>query len=375
MNQENAGPGATASSTPGSEPDLAPVRQRLAEIDRELIRLAAERVRLSGEVAAIKRAAGRATVDYRQEKKVLERATSEARRQGLATEVAEDLVLRLIEASVTAQEEDNLRTAATGAGRIAVLVGGAGRMGRWMSRFLQAQGFATWAIDPAAHAEEDARGRELLPLADLVVCAAPPRVAVEWYRQWTEEPPRGLVVDIASIKTPLIEPIRRLQQAGARVASLHPMFGPSRTLLRGADVVICDTGDEEATDQVSALFAPTTAHRVRLPLDEHDRLMGDLLSLSHAAAIAFALALPEDDHPVKSTTFQAFEALASEVVRESPEVYFEIQADNPHSTVAVERLAQAVARIVEVVRARDAGAFTELMSEGRRHTRPAPPTQ
>ncbi len=201
-----------------------------------------------------------------------------------------------------------------------------------------------------------------------VVCSTPPGATAALYKEWSERPPSGVVVDIASIKSLLIRPIRTLQQAGGRVASIHPMFGPSIVLLRDADVVICDTGDREATAAVEKLFTPTTAHLVRVALDDHDRIMADLLSLAHATAIAFALSLPETDHPVRSTTFQALATLAAAVVRESPDVYYEIQAMNPHSATALERLRGAIDRIVGAVTARDAGGFRALLEEGQRRT-------
>jgi chorismate mutase/prephenate dehydrogenase len=218
-----------------------------------------------------------------------------------------------------------------------------------------------------AHEESD-WARRLLPSAELVVCSTPPAATAELYAKWSEKPPVGVVVDIASIKTPLIEPIRAFQRAGGRVASIHPMFGPSAILLRDADVVICDTGDSEATSTVERLFEPTTVHIVHMPLSDHDRIMADLLSLAHATAIAFALALPRTDHPVRSTTFQALESLAATVVRESPDVYYEIQAMNPHSAAALERLRAALDRIVAAVTARDSQAFGALLEEGRRCT-------
>jgi chorismate mutase/prephenate dehydrogenase len=251
---------------------------------------------------------------------------------------------------------------------MAIVVGGAGRMGRWLARFLSTQGYDTVSLDPAATPDENDRARRALPSADLVVCSAPPAAIADLYAEWAAKPPAGVVVDIASIKTPLVEPIRALQRAGARVASIHPMFGPSAVLLRDADVVICDTGDAEASSLVEALFTPTTARIVRLPLADHDRIMADLLSLAHATAIAFALALPETEHPVHSTTFQALESLAANVVRESPDVYYEIQAKNPNSTRALERLRAALDRIVSAVAARDAVAFRSLLEEGRRRT-------
>ena len=350
------------------ENELEEVRHRIRQLDTELVERAAERVRLARRVGEIKRAAGRPVIDYGQESRVLARAAEVAARRGLAPEVAEDLVARLIRAAVTIQEEDGLRHSATGRGKHAVVVGGFGRMGRWFARFLEAQGWRVSIVDPAAPAEDDRRGRERLAHADLVVAATPPGRTAAAYREWSEEPPAGLVVDIASIKTPLVAPIRALQAAGARVASIHPMFGPSAVLLRGADVVVCDTGDDAATAAAEALFAPTTAHLVRLPLEEHDRLMADLLSLAHATAIAFALALPAAEHPVRSITFQALERLAAAVVRESPDVYYEIQAENPHSAAAVGKLRAALDRLTEVLAAGDRDTFGELLAEGRRRT-------
>ncbi len=99
--------------------------------------------------------------------------------------------------------------------------------------------------------------------------------------------------------------------------------------------------------------------------------MADLLNLAHASAIAFALSLPQTEHPVQSTTFQALEAVAAAVVRESPEVYYEIQAGNPHALEALERLRQALDRIVDTIKSRDAAGFHALFVEGRKRT-PSP---
>jgi chorismate mutase/prephenate dehydrogenase len=283
--------------------------------------------------------------------------------------VAEDLFARIIRASVLAQEEDSIRVAELGAGKQAVAVGGAGRMGRWLGRFLSAQGYAAGALDPAAGSDENDWARSAMPTADLVVCCTPPATIAEQYRDWCRDPPAGVVVDVASIKTPIIDPIRDLQQAGGCVASIHPMFGPATHLLRDADIVICDTGDAAASAVVETLFQPTSAHLVHLPLEDHDRIMADLLSLAHATAIAFALALPDTEHPVRSTTFQALESVAGRVVRESPDVYFEIQANNPHSGAALARLRNAIDRIVTAVAAHDATGFRELFAEGRSRAR------
>ncbi len=347
---------------------LETLRERIRELDHDIIALAAERVELTRQVGEVKRRQNIPTVDFAQERIVLDRARSYAGDRGLEPAVAEELFALLIRASVMAQDQDNLRIAATGAGRSAVIFGGAGRMGVWLGRFLSAQGFDTAAIDPALDSGENERARHMLETADLIVCSTPPVATAQLYAGWFQGPPAGVVVDIASIKTPLIPSIRALQRAGGRVASIHPMFGPSTALLRGADVVICDTGDAESAATVEKLFQPTTARIVRLPLEDHDRIMADLLSLAHAAAIAVALALPDSEHPVSSTTFHALKSLAGSVVRESPEVYYEIQAMNPHSSASLRRLWAAVERIVHAISARDPAEFASLLEEGRKHT-------
>jgi chorismate mutase/prephenate dehydrogenase len=350
------------------EESLESLREQIRSLDLELVALAARRVALGKSVGEIKRRQGIATVDYAQERAVLDRARSAAGERGLDAGVAEDLFTRLIRASVSAQAEDSIRSAAPGAGKSAVVFGGSGRMGRWLRQFLTALGYTTGVIDPTAAPDDDARARQALPSAELVVCSIPPTGIAKLYHEFVACPPSGVVVDIASIKTPVIEPIRTLQRAGVRVASIHPMFGPSALLLRDADVVICDTGDAEATATIERLFLPTTARLVHLPLEDHDRIMADLLSLAHATAIAFALSLPRTEHPVRSTTFQALEALAAAVVRESPEVYYEIQAGNPHSLEALDRLRLAMDRILVTITAGDSNGFRSLFDEGRKRT-------
>jgi chorismate mutase/prephenate dehydrogenase len=349
-----------------TEPSIENIRDQIRRLDVELVTLAARRVELARQVGELKRRKKLPTIDYAQEKAVLERARATAGEHGLYPAVAEDLVALLIRASVIAQDEDSVRVSATGAGKAAVVVGGAGRMGRWLVRFLSEQGYTTGALDPAASPEENAWARQAVADADLVVCAAPPAAIADLYRQWAARPPRGVIADIASIKTPLLDPIQELRRNGARIASLHPMFGPSTVLLRDADVVVCETGDAEATAAVERLFQPTTARLVRLPLADHDRVMADLLSLAHASAIAFALALPGAGHSVRSTTFQSLERVAARTLRESPDVYYEIQARNPHSAAALERLRAALDRIVSAAAVPDAAAFRALFDEGRR---------
>jgi len=155
------------------EESLESLRDQIRLLDLELVALATKRVALAKRVGEIKCRQGISTIDYAQERAVLDRARSAARERGLDPRVAEDLFTRLIRSSVSAQVEYRIRSAALGAGKSAVVIGGAGRMGRWLRSFLTALGYTTGVIDPAAarreltdyfeltelHVHPDAQGR------------------------------------------------------------------------------------------------------------------------------------------------------------------------------------------------------------------------
>ena len=73
------------------------------------------------------------------------------------------------------------------------------------------------------------------------------KVAGEVLTQLAARRPRGVIVDIGSLKSPLRGGLEQLVAAGCKVTSIHPMFGPDTRLLSGRHVVFCDVGVPEAT--------------------------------------------------------------------------------------------------------------------------------
>lgn len=355
------GPGEATGGTPQQR--LAQARRRIDELDDELVRVAAARLAAAHDAGRAKAALGQGLVDFQREHEVRGRIERAARAAGLDPAVAQDLVTRLIVASTSRQEQDRVAAVRHGDGRQAVVVGGAGRMGSWLVRFLRSSGYDAHVLDPRAPREHEAAAGTLR-LADLVLVAVPTSVAVRLYDDWARDPPRGVVADACSVKASLVPGMRRLAAAGGRVASFHPMFGPSATVLRDHDVVLCRTGDAAAEAAVRSLFAPTSARLVELTLEEHDRVMADVLSLPHAAAIAVAGTLPGTP-PAQGTTSRRLRDVAASVVREDPQVYFELQAGNPHSLPALDRLAASLERVRAAVAAQDAAAFAALLEDGR----------
>jgi chorismate mutase/prephenate dehydrogenase len=72
---------------------------------------------------------------------------------------------------------------------------------------------------------------------------------------------------------------------------------------------------------------------------------------------------------MSSTTFDAQLAVAAEVARENPHLYFEIQSLNDYGTESLTALLNAIERLRSVVRAGDEAGFAALMERGRSYLR------
>jgi chorismate mutase/prephenate dehydrogenase len=353
---------------------LDALRQRVTDIDRQMISLAAERKRVSSEVARVKRATGYPTRDFEREREVILGVRTMATELGVSPALAEDLVRLLIRSSLTTQEQASVAARGKGSGRRVLVIGGGGKMGRWFVEFLSSQGFTVEIADPGAVPSgvtrvEDWRGTDLKH--DYIVLATPLGITDAILRELALRRPPGVIFDVGSLKSPLRAGLLALKSHGCKVTSLHPMFGPDTELLSGRHVVFVDLGCAEALASARELFAPTMAEQVVMSLDDHDRLIAYVLGLSHALNIAFFTALAESGEAaprlarMSSTTFDSQLDVATRVAQESPDLYYEIQSLNDYGAESLEALSQAVERIRTAVVSQDHEAFVALMRRGR----------
>jgi chorismate mutase/prephenate dehydrogenase len=355
---------------------LEELRTRLTALDRQLLDLVAERQRLSREVAEAKRAVGRPTRDFKREREVILQARETAASLEISPDLAESIMRLLIRGSLTTQERMRVAAAAQGSGRTALVIGGAGKMGRWFVEFLSSQGYDVSVADPHGGVEDFAHFADWqqAPLdCDLIVVATPMKVANSVLCELAARKPPGVIFDVGSLKTPVRPGLTALRDAGCRVTSIHPMFGPDTELLSGRHVIFIDTGHREALESAQALFASTMAQQVVMSLDEHDRLIAYVLGLSHALNIAFFTALAESGEAaprlaqLSSTTYDAQVDVATKVASENAEMYFEIQNLNEYGRESLQALRNAVDRLWQAVTNDDAAAFIALMHRGREY--------
>ena len=358
-----------------SSPDLDRLRGRLDEVDALLVRTIAERQQIVAEIGKVKHGAGGQLRDFRRERLVLDKVRGAATAAGLSPDLAEEVMRRLIGSSLTTQEQDRVRWSGAGLGRRALIIGGSGKMGGWMARFLADQGFAVEVADPKQPDDTQLPWRQRWQEGDLdhdlIVLAAPLGASAAILNELCQSRPKGLIFDVGSLKSPLASALRDAARAGLNICSVHPMFGPDTVLLSGRHVIFIDLGNAAATAQARALFTPTSAELVEMELDEHDQLIAYVLGLSHAVNIAFFSALADSGAAaprlaqLSSTTFDRQLAVATQVANENPRLYFEIQKLNAHGDSALAALEHAVQQLSAAVRDGDEVAFVSMMERGR----------
>jgi len=366
--------------TPTTPPDLLGLRDRLDAIDTAIVDLVAERLEVVAEIGALKQDTGAPLRHYEREREVIERGMARAEQRDVPPRLAREIMEMLIHHSLGRQEAGKLVNSAHGLGRRALVIGGAGRMGRWMSRYLDMVGYNVDISDPAAGDSPFPRiddWQSSLGAYDVVVVAVPLRPSNDLLMQIAAMPPVDtLLFDIASLKSPLRQGLRAVQAAGWRVCSVHPMFGPDEVGLSGRHILFVDVGHSQAVAEARALFAHTAAECVDLSLEEHDEVMSWVLGLSHLVNITFATALAESGEEVpllrriSSSTFNAQLKVAAQVVSENPHLYYEIQQGNDRTPDVVRRFRDTLDRLAGAVTSGDEAIFTEAMALAHRRLAP-----
>ncbi|HUR69329.1 MAG TPA: prephenate dehydrogenase/arogenate dehydrogenase family protein [Candidatus Thermoplasmatota archaeon] len=334
-----------------TEEEIARLRDEIRAVDRRLVELTALRLRLAKRVGELKQHARQPIRNYVVEAEAIRLVRDAARELGVRPEIAEELLKLEIQESLRVQEKDRVgRSRPQGTAGKALVVGGAGNMGRWFVEFLESKGYQTSILDVRGPPPGRPHVTDLVAEAgafDIVLLATPPSATSDVLRSLKGRT-SALILDIASLKAPVAAALRELAASGANVASIHPMWGPGAEILAGRNVVVCDFGAPDSALAARKLFEDTAANLVSMGLEEHDRFMGLVLGLPHAVSLVFGAALAGMGTPFAEVsnlggpTFQKQVRVSAEVAAENKDLYFEIQKLNPHTANVLARLRRSL---------------------------------
>jgi chorismate mutase/prephenate dehydrogenase len=359
---------------------LAELREEIARLDRAITELLRRRFDLAAEVGRIKSELDAPVTVREVEDRVLARARAEAESCGVSPAVLESIFAAIVRGSVERQHRVGIARRERRGWRV-LLVGGAGGMGAWFRRFFGLVGHAVEVVDPAFSGLPRTAGTfcELAQVPDLgayraILVAVPLDATARVLGHLATFPHTGVVVEIASIKHGLDEPLRAIEggHSGLRAVALHPMFGPGKSPYQPLTFVHAVRGDEAAERAwLDQLLSHPYTELVSIPFAEHDRLMGWLLGLSHLSSMLYGVALTRSGadaamlHRAASTTFRRQRETALSVLRENPDLYLDIQRLNPHRGEVFAALRDAAAHLEAAIEGSDREQFRASLIRAR----------
>jgi prephenate dehydrogenase len=177
--------------------------------------------------------------------------------------------------------------------------------------------------------------------------------------------PGALLVDTLSVKTGIVSALAA-HAAHLEAVGLNPMFAPALGF-DGRAVAAVVVGEGPRGRALLDAVGRRGGRVVELGADEHDRVAAVTQALTHAAVLAFGLALDElgvgveDLGAVATPPHLTLLALLARIASGEPETYWDVQAANPHARRARAALAAGLATLAGVADDGTSGEFAAIL--------------
>ncbi|MBN1374922.1 MAG: prephenate dehydrogenase [Dehalococcoidia bacterium] len=249
------------------------------------------------------------------------------------------------------------------------IIGGYGKMGRWLARFLQKEGneviIAGRDQEKLLETAKKLKVRaapniQAVSESDAVILSVPIdsfETIVKEIAPFTRDGQH--IFDVTSVKARPVGIMHKYIQKGT-ILGAHPMFGPGASGINGQRFVLTPVGRQETdlAEKVRGYLEGKGAVVAVMPPEEHDELMGIVLGLSHFIALVTADTLAslgkiKESEKVSGTTYRILLKMAESVVSEDPYFYSSLQLKLP-GIVNLQKLFTG-----------KAGEWASLVKEGR----------
>jgi prephenate dehydrogenase len=251
--------------------------------------------------------------------------------------------------------------------RVAVL-GASGGMGSFFVRYFAAKGDSVSGSDVREPGESPKgftfhrRNADAARGSDVTIIATPMDRMLEVAAEVAGSLKEGSVVlDVSSVKGESYSKLRKAV-GGARVLSIHPLFGPALESTKGMKIAVI-TGKEGGEEELAKRLFPD-ARIIPMTRKEHDKTMAVVLSLTHMLNLAYAKTVlefltPEEFMRVSTPNSSMQLALAEAVLAQDPRLSYSIQTGDAYTGRVAKRAARELRRVTSMVEGSDEAAFEE----------------
>ncbi len=338
---------------------LASERERIDELDTNLLELLAKRRDAINRVASLKREHGLAVYHPAREEDLISKRRAQAGRLDLDPDMIEEIFRKVLRGSRITQTR-SLADKAVKPGATVLMVGGLGAMGQCLGQWFSSAGYTVRVLDK----EDWDNAEKLCQGVDLALLSVPIAVTEQTARRISKFiSPACVLADITSNKA---GPLKAMLKAHpGPVLGLHPMFGPTTHALDKQIVVVTQGRDGDSCRWVVDQFADWGAVIVNAEAEEHDAAMDVVQGLRHFATFAFGQFLSRSDIDLERTLefsspiYRLELGMVGRLFAQDPELYADIIFSSPQRRELLCRYVEGLAQNIEVLRNADVDAFLE----------------
>ncbi len=273
--------------------ELNALRDQIDLVDKQLVDLLAQRLKLVADVGEVKSRHGLPVYAPDREAAMLASRRAEASAVGISPDMIEDVLRRVMRESYSSENDSGFKCINPELRKI-VVIGGAGQLGRLFVQMFRLSGYQVDILEK----DDWNRADTILENAGMVMVAVPIDSACHIIDRLTALPEDCLLVDITSIKQKPLEHMLAVHKGP--VLGLHPMFGPDISSFAKQVIVCCDG---RGSDSYQWLLSQMQIWGSRLHLvaaHEHDEAMSFIQALRHFTSYVYGYHLCEEHADIKS---------------------------------------------------------------------------
>ncbi|WP_051328033.1 prephenate dehydrogenase/arogenate dehydrogenase family protein [Desulfatirhabdium butyrativorans] len=232
--------------------------------------------------------------------------------------------------------------------RIIGIIGGEGKMGRWLNAFFSGIGCSVLSADRKTALTPD----DLARRCDVLVLSVPIDAAVQMARSIGPLLCSSqLLTDVCSLKHEIVAAMRK--STLAEVVGMHPLFGPGLESVKGQNVVLCPVKSSDGFLWLKNVFETQGAMVTVTDPETHDRMMGIVQGLSHWITITIAetvqksVGSPNQLERFATPVFRLQLGLIGRLLHQDPALYEMLIARNPYVKEMVEAFQRTGADVLK----------------------------
>ena len=242
------------------------------------------------------------------------------------------------------------------------IIGGRGEMGKYFTEFFERNGFKVIV----SGRRTKLTNLQLTKKADVVIVSVPIGVTEKVIKQVAPHVKKsGVLMDFTSLK---VFPMEAMKGCKGSYLGCHPMFGPTISI-GGQMVVLCKGRGDKWFKWWKNLLEKNKVEVKMLTAAKHDKLMAYIQSLTHFSYLGLADVLKNsglklsDLLEYESPVYRLRLDFMGRILNQDPNLYAQIQVQNPDSLKVMKKLMSASESWLEMVEKKDVKKFEKKFNE------------